>query len=88
MELNFDITKYAKKKSPNYRFQELVLEAFSSFQIKPRWQKMIWGIVGRERKKNEDFTLFQLERAIRETQNKKLANPDRYFTKLLVIFLK
>jgi len=77
-----------KPKTTNYRFQELVLQAFDLFKIEKTWQKRLWGIVGRERKKNESFTLFQLERAMRETQSKKLASPDRYFVKLLILFLK
>lgn len=88
MEINFDITKYAKKKSSSHRFQELVLSAVDKFKLEPKWAKIVWGRIGQVKRVNESFAIFQLERAIRETEEHTVNNPSRYFIKVLFQFLK
>ena len=86
---NYQIPQlFEDKKAPAFRFQELVLDAIKKFGIEKKWASMVWGLVGRNKKNNEEFTMFQLERAIKETEQRKPAEPSRYFIKLLITFLK
>jgi len=81
-------TLYQSKKAPAYRFQELIVEAIDKFKIEKCWQQMVWGIFGRVKRTNESFATYQLERAIRETEQHNPSEPSKYFIKLLIKFLK
>jgi len=57
----------------DYRYQELLLQAFERFNVKGKWRKICWGRVGNWLKKHgEKKTEFVIEKIVKDMNERRI----------------